>query len=900
VARAGWGSFRGAVAHLALLSLLSGVVVALPPGALAAAPPSIVAEADEVVVDENHLAILKGTYSDPDGDEVTLSASEGDIEKDDLNEIGSWRWTFPALDGPYESVVTLTAEDSSGASSSFSFAFQIRNLPPDAWTRGPLFVPVNSKSPRRFEWTGTDVPSDPLTLTVGCGSGIKRAEGETNQQHVQFLDCTFPTAGTTLVGVQATDDDGASTDGRMETRTTSQVRSVADGRLVIEGPSGNIRAAGEIAVTDLTGDKKADVVFSTLKPDWAPHGDDPGYVQIVLGRGESGTVDLDAPPASGAFRIIGSQSERLGFSLSAAGDVNGDGRQDLLIGAPGASPGGRAAAGSAWVVFGAASTADVDLSELQPSRGFRIDGADAGDGAGYAVAGVGDVNADGYADLAIGAPGSGDSGVAHVILGAATTTSIDLAAVPMGRGFRITGAGMETGAFLAGGDVNRDGRSDTIIAGGFFRSVIAVVYGRTSPTDVDVSSMGSAGFVIGEEDGLELLDLAAGDMDGDGFDDIAFSHMWSGWPPSTWQASVVRGAASNPSIPLLGSASSSRVVRVNAGEDEYITSVAFVDYYRDGRTDLAVGSLAAESNGDFSGSAWLIKGKATLGNVNLSTLNSNWIRVDGDRPSAGVGSGIAGGDVTGDGAPDLVVGGVGGLTVDGDLRARVGMFAGTRIDVAAPTITAPTSRISADKPISAGKVTVRLDWTGSDSGAGVARYEVGQSTNGGAWSTVSTNLLVPRFSKALSTGTDYRFRVRAIDRAGNTSSWANGSTFRLAGYQDSHSAIRYSDSWTKSSSTAYWGGSTRRSSTTSASATFTFTGRSVAWVAPKGPTRGSARIYINGSYVESISLYSATAAPTQVVGVWKWSSVATRSISVRVRGTSGHPRVDVDGFAVIR
>jgi hypothetical protein len=900
VARAGWGSFRGAVAHLALLSLLSGVVVALPPGALAAAPPSIVAEADEVVVDENHLAILKGTYSDPDGDQVTLSASEGDIEKDDLNEIGSWRWTFPALDGPYESVVTLTAEDSTGATSSIDFTFKIGNVAPGAWTRGPTFVPVNSKSARRFEWTAFDVPDDPLTTTVGCGSGIKGSEGDTSQQDVRFLNCTFPTAGATLVGVQASDDDGASTDGRVETRATSQVRSVADGRLVIDGPSGTIRAAAKVAVMDLTGDKKADIVFSTLKPDWAQHGEDPGYVQVVLGRGEAGTVDLDSPPAGGSFRIVGAPGERFGASLAAAGDVNGDGRQDLLIGSSGASPGGRAGAGSAWVVFGAASTVDVVLSELQPSRGFRIDGAEAGDGAGYAVAGVGDVNGDGYADLGVGAPGSGELGVAHVILGAASTADIDLGSVPAGRGFAITGGGAETGALLAGGDVNGDGKSDVVVAGGRVHSHVVIAYGRSAPVDVEGSSIGSAGFVINTESGLEVLDLACADMDGDGYADIALSHVYSPFTPINWAASVVRGANTNASVANLEGVSSSRLLRITLPDELSITSLAFADYYRDGRVDLVAGALAAENNGELSGSVWLIKGKATLGNVSLSTLNSNWIRVDGDEPWAGVGSGIAGGDVTGDGAPDLAVGGVGGLTVGDDLRSRVGVFAGTRIDVTAPTVTAPTSRISGDKPISAGKVTVRVDWSGSDSGAGVARYEVAQSTNGGAWGTVSTNLLVPRFSKALSTGTDYRFRVRAIDRAGNASSWANGSTFRLAGYQDSHSAIRYSDSWTKSSSTAYWGGSTRRSSTTSASATFTFTGRSVAWVAPKGPTRGSARIYINGSYVESISLYSATAAPTQVVGVWKWSSVATRSISVRVRGTSGHPRVDVDGFAVIR
>src|SRR5213080_3921468 len=95
--------------------------------------------------------------------------------------------------------------------------------------------------------------------------------------------------------------------------------------------------------------------------------------------------------------------------------------------------------GSAYVVFGRNRTATIDLASLGTS-GFRIDGAGAGNSAGTSVAGVGDVNGDGMADVIVGAPGGRyfGSGSAYVIFGRSATTSVDLAALGAG-GFRIKG-----------------------------------------------------------------------------------------------------------------------------------------------------------------------------------------------------------------------------------------------------------------------------------------------------------------------------------------------------------------------------------------------------------------------------------------------------------------------------
>jgi len=94
------------------------------------------------------------------------------------------------------------------------------------------------------------------------------------------------------------------------------------------------------------------------------------------------------------------------------------------------------------------------------------------------------------------------------------------------------------------------------------------------------------------------------------------------------------------------------------------------------------------------------------------------------------------------------------------------------------------------------------------------------------------------------------------------------------------------------------GGTLRRVTARAASASLTFTGRSVAWVAPTGLTRGSAKVYIDGSYVATISLYRPAAA-RQVVFAKRFASARSHTIRIRVSGTWGHPRVDLDAFAYL-
>ena len=220
------------------------------------------------------------------------------------------------------------------------------------------------------------------------------------------------------------------------------------------------------------------------------------------------------------------------------------------------------------------------------------------------------------------------------------------------------------------------------------------------------------------------------------------------------------------------------------------------------------------------------------------------------------------------------------------------------VDATAPSVSRPAIRFAGGASVT-GSVPIRVTWSGSDLGLGIARYEIQQRIDAGAWVSLSTIWGSTSMDRAAWTARAYTFRVRAVDRAGNVGAWQTSPARRFTAYQESSPSLTYTGRWTTASSAAYWGGGLRAASGSGRSVSLRRTAYGFAWVAPVGPTRGSARVYVNGTYVATVSLYAKSGRGSRVVFEKTWGTNATRTITIRVSGTAGHPRVDLDGLIAL-
>jgi hypothetical protein len=187
-------------------------------------------------------------------------------------------------------------------------------------------------------------------------------------------------------------------------------------------------------IGDVNGDGLADVAVGAPQAN-ARDRANAGSVFVIFGRADAAPVDL-TNLGDGGYRIDGAVAgDEAGLALAPAGDLNGDGRGDLVVGAP-AIGGDRL--GAAYVVFGKPDSGGIDLA-APGSSAYRIVGAQPGDFTGFSVAAVGDLDGDGIGELLVGAPrfdvDAGDrvdGGAVYVVHGSATPADVNLATLGAG------------------------------------------------------------------------------------------------------------------------------------------------------------------------------------------------------------------------------------------------------------------------------------------------------------------------------------------------------------------------------------------------------------------------------------------------------------------------------------
>ena len=414
------------------------------------------------------------------------------------------------------------------------------------------------------------------------------------------------------------------------------------------------------------------------------------------------------------FRIVGEDAgDRAGFSVSTAGDFNGDGFEDVIVGAP-YSDAAAGSAGAAYVVFGTDSgVSDISLDNVASGTsgfGFRIVGEAANDTFGISVSAAGDVNGDGFDDLIIGAKANdtdSNEGAAYVVFGTgASVTAIDLVDIAAGTGgYKILGEYISdfAGSAVSGaGDINGDGIDDILVGAQRFpegqAGAVYVVFGSTaagSGVNLDDVALGTGGFRIDGENANDILGIrsggvaAVGDVNGDGVDDFVIGAEGNDAGGNRAGAAyVVFGdSAGLTSVDLADVANGTggfKITGENAGDSAGYDVSGAGDVNGDGIADLIVGAPFATNSETEAGAAYVVFGGTGLGaSIDLGAIASGngGFKITGSGAYDYAGGAVAAGDVNGDGFDDLIVGsdGYNGGYVDVVFGAASGL---TTVDLA--------------------------------------------------------------------------------------------------------------------------------------------------------------------------------------------------------------------------
>jgi len=546
--------------------------------------------------------------------------------------------------------------------------------------------------------TDEDASADVITYALGSGGGdeglfnIDPSSGElTFKTQPDFEDAQDVGEDNVYeVQIQASDGNGG-------TATQSVLITVTDvgssGFVIYGVDAGDLSGRSVSYAGDINDDGYADVIIGAP---WA----DPNlkteagesYVLFGATEGFGSSVNLSSLDGNGGFTIFGIQDrDRVGYSVSAAGDVNNDGSDDFLIGAYDADRNDKIDAGEVYLLYGKSGDfgASFDLSIMSQSDGSVITGIDGDDFTGIQVSNAGDLNKDSFDDIIIGANaadpnGNARAGKTYVIFGNSNGlgVSFDLTSLDGTNGFVLNGIAPydRSGQSVSeAGDINGDGYDDIILGAnaadpnGTSSGESYVIFGKRDgfSASLNLSDLdGASGFTIngiyeGDEVGISVS--TAGDFNGDGFDDLIIGahHSDSNGRADAGQSYVIFGKAesygSTFDLSSLNGTNGFAVSGISAGDRSGRSVSSAGDVNNDGFDDIIVGAYGANPNNlDDAGAAYVVLGKpgGFVPMLDLSLLDgSNGFAVSGrsmdDRTGWSVDSA---GDINKDGYDDIIIG----------------------------------------------------------------------------------------------------------------------------------------------------------------------------------------------------------------------------------------------------
>ncbi len=496
--------------------------------------------------------------------ESALLAKTDDVESDDLtvshleisgglgeltdNNDNSWEYTPQSNDDSAVSFSYMITDDGKTAGAddfqSIVGTAELEITPvndrPSIYSEPQ--ITVNESELYEYEIVSDDVDGDSLVLTVtiddqpftgsgkfdewlditvnqvGSENGYGKLKGTPDNSHVGNYDVVI-----------TVDDNSGSPDNSTYTQTfTISVLNVntnidlatmtSDVGLRIDGVSADDNSGWSVShAGDVDGDGVSDVIIGIGKPLG-----DKAYLVYGADSTDNDPIDLK----DGAPKRFKTLSNVGGKVVSAAGDFNGDGYDDVIIGERTGTPTdiddtSRGHAGISHVRFGGPR----DIT----STNMSIYGATQDSNIGASVSGAGDINGDGYADIIVGGSDRNNISGAYIIYGGKITRDIDLANFNSSLGFSIDGVpadGQDQDYRVSSaGDVDGDGYDDVLITGNKSKSIY-ILYGGVSDKDnIDFTSNNPLEFgeiKVGNDDGVlsNVSVSGAGDIDGDGYDDL--------------------------------------------------------------------------------------------------------------------------------------------------------------------------------------------------------------------------------------------------------------------------------------------------------------------------------------------------------------------------------------------